>query len=85
MALGTILYVALLLTNAIAVLSEERFLAKGEFGRTSLFVIDCQKGPSRKHQCRLVGSDGCCDRKRQKVEAGRAKGKGNAAIVETVW
>lgn len=31
MALGTILYVALLLTNAIAVLSEERFLAKGEW------------------------------------------------------
>jgi hypothetical protein len=29
-SLGTIIYVALLLTNAIAILSEERFLAKSE-------------------------------------------------------
>lgn len=30
-SLGTIIYVALLLTNAIAILSEERFLARSEF------------------------------------------------------
>jgi hypothetical protein len=29
-SLGTIIYVALLLTNAIAILSEERFLAKSK-------------------------------------------------------
>lgn len=29
--LGTFLYVALLLVNAIAILNEERFLARGEF------------------------------------------------------
>jgi hypothetical protein len=32
MVLGTLLYVILLLVNAIAILNEERFLARGECG-----------------------------------------------------
>ena len=35
-SLGTILYVALLLTNAIAILSEERFLAKSAYHLSSV-------------------------------------------------
>jgi hypothetical protein len=37
-SLGTIIYVALLLTNAIAILSEERFLAKSKSIRPQLLL-----------------------------------------------
>lgn len=62
-SLGTILYVALLLTNAIAILSEERFLAKS----TSSSRIRTRAGPNSilppsLYYSRLVNVLGTTDR-----------------------
>lgn len=51
--LGTFLYVALLLVNAIAILNEERFLARGKFPVQSQ-LSDNKSSPVRPSRSGLV-------------------------------
>lgn len=51
MVFGTILYVSVLLLNAVAILNEERFLSRGEFVLPSRCSLSGSMGPS--HRLRL--------------------------------
>ena len=53
-SLGTIIYVALLLTNAIAILSEERFLAKSKSVYPSSSFIQMQSRASPHHHLSTI-------------------------------